>query len=112
MAVKRAEASSDVVFSAVSYNAMKFEKMRQILKASGCIAALERGATFHSFRHTFASQYMESGGDVYELRNILGHSTVMQTEQYAHFSPEFLSGATDRVNFGLRAEKGVKFGTI
>jgi site-specific recombinase XerD len=78
---------------------MKFEKMRQILNASGCEEALKRGASFHSFRHTFASRFMQKVRDIYKLQKILGHQSVAQTEQYAHFAPEFLAGTTDIVAF-------------
>jgi integrase len=38
---------------------------------------------FHDLRHTFASWYMMSGGDLYELSNLLGHSNIKMTERYA-----------------------------
>jgi integrase len=38
---------------------------------------------FHDLRHTFASWYMMSGGDLYELAKILGHSNIKMTERYA-----------------------------
>ena len=41
---------------------------------------------FHDLRHTFASHFMMSGGDLYTLKEILGHKTVMMTQRYAHLS--------------------------
>lgn len=38
---------------------------------------------FHDLRHTFASWYMMSGGDLYELSKLLGHSNIKMTERYA-----------------------------
>ena len=38
---------------------------------------------FHDLRHTFASWYMMSGGDLYELAKILGHCNIKMTERYA-----------------------------
>jgi integrase/recombinase XerD len=36
----------------------------------------------HKFRHTFASRFMREGGDIYTLSRLLGHSSVVTTEQY------------------------------
>jgi len=63
---------------------------------------------FHDLRHTFASQYMISGGDIYKLQKILGHSTIKQTERYAHFSPEHLLGATENLDFGTKIVSNVR----
>ncbi|MDE3103842.1 MAG: site-specific integrase [Acidobacteriota bacterium] len=42
-----------------------------------------RDFRFHDLRHTFASWYMMSGGDIYELSKLLGHSNIKMTERYA-----------------------------
>jgi site-specific recombinase XerD len=36
----------------------------------------------HTFRHTFAVNYLMHGGDIYSLSRLLGHSTVSTTEIY------------------------------
>lgn len=36
----------------------------------------------HSFRHTFALEYLRSGGDVFSLMRILGHANIKTTEEY------------------------------
>jgi site-specific recombinase XerD len=36
----------------------------------------------HKFRHTFASRFMQKGGDIYTLSRLLGHSSVVITEHY------------------------------
>ena len=52
---------------------------------------------FHDLRHTFASWYMINGGEIYVLKEILGHSTIKMTERYAHLAPNHLDGSI--VNF-------------
>lgn len=43
----------------------------------------------HDLRHTFATRYLQGGGDIYTLSKILGHSSVKMTERnYAHLSGE------------------------
>jgi site-specific recombinase XerD len=36
----------------------------------------------HTFRHTFSRMFMENGGDIYKLSLLLGHSSVVVTENY------------------------------
>ena len=58
---------------------------RSIGTAFRCIfdrARVSGGA--HSLRHTFATEYLRRGGDLYRLSRILGHSTTRVTEQYLH----------------------------
>jgi site-specific recombinase XerD len=46
---------------------------------------------FHDLRHTFASWYMMSGGDLYELAKILGHSNIKMTERYAKLGRQHIA---------------------
>ena len=54
---------------------------------------------FHDLRHTFASLFVMSGGQIYKLQRLLGHSTIQMTEKYSHLSPEHLADATEMLNF-------------
>lgn len=42
----------------------------------------------HKFRHTFASQWIKSGGDIVLLRDQLGHSSIETTSKYTNLSIE------------------------
>jgi integrase len=55
------------------------------------------GLHFHDLRHTFASQWMMSGGDLYVLKEILGHKSITMTQRYAHLSPAFKQAMVDRM---------------
>lgn len=43
---------------------------------------------FHDLRHTFGSWWVQSGGDIYPLSKVMGHTTTQMTERYAHLNTE------------------------
>ncbi len=53
---------------------------------------------FHDLRHCFSSFFVASGGDLYVLKEILGHKLIQMTQRYAHLSPAYKVKAIDRMN--------------
>lgn len=69
-------------------------------------AGLPKTLRFHDLRHTFASHWMMSGGCIFRLSKILGHSNVAITQKvYAHLSPDAWEQDYDRVSFVVPAER-------
>ena len=66
-----------------------YPAFRDAVKRSGIV--LPPGQLSHVLRHTFASHFMQRGGDLLVLQRILGHSTITVTQRYAHFAPDHLS---------------------
>ncbi len=62
-------------------------------------AGFQRRIRFHDLRHTFASQFMMSGGSLYDLQKILGHTKIEMTMRYAHLSADHLATAINIVSF-------------
>ena len=54
---------------------------------------------WHLLRHTFASHFIMSGGNILTLQKILGHSDLKMTLVYAHLAPDFLDREFDRLKF-------------
>ncbi|MGO9291333.1 MAG: tyrosine-type recombinase/integrase [Polyangia bacterium] len=54
---------------------------------------------FHGLRHTFASHFMMSGGNILALQKLLGHSSVAVTMKYAHLAPDFMRDEIGRLRF-------------
>lgn len=53
---------------------------------------------FHDLRHTFASNLVMTGSDIYTVSELLGHSDVTVTKRYAHLAPEHKSKAVELLN--------------
>ena len=46
----------------------------------------------HDLRHNFAHNYLKSGGEMYELKAILGHKSIQMTvDLYGNFQAEDVS---------------------
>lgn len=52
-----------------------------------------KGQLSHILRHTFASVFVMSGGNILALQKILGHSDIKMTIRYSHLSPDYLKEA-------------------
>ena len=51
---------------------------------------------WHDLRHHCASRWVRNGADIYPVSRLLGHSTVTQSEKYAHLASETLRSVVDR----------------
>lgn len=51
----------------------------------------------HIARHTFATRWIESGGDLHALRAIMGWRSFSQLDRYVNVSPQFISKAAFKV---------------
>lgn len=79
-------------------------KPGELLEEALAICGMPR-IRVHDLRHVFASYFVMSGGDIFTLQQILGHSTPQITsDTYAHLSPGHLAGAADRMSFPKPAE--------
>ncbi len=62
------------------------------------IAGITNKIRFHDLRHSFASNYMMNGGNVFDLQKLLGHTDIKMTMRYAHFTPDHLQGSIKFMN--------------
>jgi len=54
-------------------------------------------AGLHTWRHTFATHFVQTTGDIRAAQEILGHRDIRQTMRYAHTTPEHLSNTLQRL---------------
>ena len=69
------------------------EVMREALKKSG----LEKKATVHTLRHSFATHLLENGTDIRYIQQFLGHSSIKTTTVYTHLT----KAAVDKIQSPL-----------
>jgi site-specific recombinase XerD len=66
----------------------------------------------HAFRHTFATQFLANGGNVFALKNIMGHSSLETTLKYTHLQPRDLQNQHAHFspvrNLGIGKTKNIK----
>ena len=53
---------------------------------------------FHDLRHTFASQLVRNGVDLYVVQKLLGHATPKMTQRYAHLKADVLKEAIEKLD--------------
>jgi site-specific recombinase XerC len=68
----------------------------ELLADIGCRPLLH---PWHALRHTFASHFIMSGGNILALQKILGHADISQTMVYAHLGDDYLAAEIDRLKF-------------
>lgn len=54
--------------------------------------------TLHAFRHTFATNYLRRGGNVFLLQRALGHSSLEMTRRYSHLETSDLSAVHEKLS--------------
>ncbi len=62
------------------------QSVRRIIARCASAAQIGGRYTPHMFRHSFATYLWDNCGDIYEVKNILGHSSIKTTERYVHAS--------------------------
>ena len=58
----------------------------------------------HQLRHTFACRWLEDGGSLAALQELLGHSTIVTTQRYARLGEAHVRAEVERIT-GTRGSK-------
>ena len=100
LAAHRHSRSDDLVFCDADGKPLTASRMRRKIRAI-CKRAGLRKIGWHVLRHTFASHLVMRGVALSAVQKLMGHSSIVVTERYAHLAPQVVRDAVlifDRPN--------------
>ncbi|PIP15585.1 MAG: integrase [Candidatus Portnoybacteria bacterium CG10_big_fil_rev_8_21_14_0_10_43_39] len=75
---------SDFVFASERGGKLTTRTAQKVFENSLKKAGVQKEATFHSLRHSFATHLLENGVDVRYVQELLGHQNIRTTQIYTH----------------------------
>jgi integrase/recombinase XerC len=70
----------------------------RVIKKYSRYSGIYRKISPHSLRHTFATHLLDSGADIREIQEMLGHSSLSTTQRYTHLSMGRLMEVYDKAH--------------
>lgn len=93
----RPEASTPALFLTKNWQRVSERSVQQMVESAAQRAGIEQTVTPHILRHTFATRFLEKGGDLATLRDILGHANVATTSRYLHSNAAKMQGMVEEL---------------
>lgn len=86
---RRGELETDYLFVTEYGHPMQARMAQQQLTRYGALAKIQGvRVSPHTFRHTFARNWIVNGGDVFSLQKMLGHTTMEMVRRYVNLANE------------------------
>lgn len=78
------KAGDDLVFESERGGKLSSRTLQKVFENGLIKAKIQKKATFHSLRHSFATHLLENGVDVRYVQELLGHRNIRTTQIYTH----------------------------
>jgi len=91
------DATTSAVFITKNWNRLTKRPVQRMVKSAARRAGIEQNVTPHALRHTFATRFLEKGGDLATLRDILGHTNLSTTSRYLHSTARMMQEMVEKL---------------
>ena len=82
-----AQSGADTFFISIDGHSLAPDALRSLTERVSRAADVPRLHP-HLLRHTYATNYLVNGGDVFSLKQNLGHTTLVMVEHYVHLASQ------------------------
>lgn len=82
-----------------------FKKIVDLLGLNDDTTSNSQRVVFHSLRHTFASWLAIAGVDIYRIKSLMRHKTLVMTQRYAHLIPDHSRDAVELIPIGKTTQQ-------
>ena len=89
---------SDALFLSPNGKRLSTDGLRKLLVEHLKNAAINKPATPHAIRHSFATHLLNAGADLRTIQELLGHASLGTTQRYTHVSTAQLKAVYDKAH--------------
>lgn len=82
--------NKDIVFANSKGDRLTTRSLRRLIENYAKLADIKKELSPHTFRHSFATELLNSGADIRYVQELLGHSSIATTQFYTHISKKAL----------------------